>query len=481
MEEEVLEKRKRILGEDHPDTILALANLAFTLRGLGNYDKALSMEEEVLEKRKRILGEDHPDTILALANLASTVAGLGKADEAFLMKKEVLKKWRRIMGEDHPDTIHAMGQLADMFYEQGKWHEASSMEKEILERRKRILCDDHPDTIRVMDGLRDVLHRQGSWDAALSMQRESLEKRKRMQGEDHPDTISALEDLACTLNNLGETDEGLAMQKEVLEIRKRVLGEDHPDTISALEDLACTLDNLGKADEALSMQKEVLEIRKRVPDNQHPDPIGGAKENLAASGAGPAKANEITTVRESLSKSEHKNKLGNVHQDNDSLLECPGCTKQFPLQKSLSQHMMATGHTATESNSPGESESDEDDSEYGNYLDENDFPQEAISTEADDTIFKCPGCTKQFPLQKSLSQHMNATGHTAKQPDSPGESESEEDDSEYGNYLDENDFHQEDISTEADDTIFKCPGCTKQFPLQKSLSQHIKATGHSTY
>jgi hypothetical protein len=46
MGEEVLEMRIRILGEEHPDTISAMVNLANTLRDLGQLDEAAEIEKE---------------------------------------------------------------------------------------------------------------------------------------------------------------------------------------------------------------------------------------------------------------------------------------------------------------------------------------------------------------------------------------------------------------------------------------------------
>ncbi|CAG2008871.1 unnamed protein product [Fusarium graminearum] len=82
MEKEVLEKRQRILGDEHPATIMAMNNLAITLGDQGKLDEAASMEKEVLEKRQRILGDEHPDTIRAMNNLAAMLRDQGKLDEA---------------------------------------------------------------------------------------------------------------------------------------------------------------------------------------------------------------------------------------------------------------------------------------------------------------------------------------------------------------------------------------------------------------
>ena len=48
MWEEVLSLRKKVLGEEHPDTITAMSNLAASLSELGRYQEAVKQYEEVL-------------------------------------------------------------------------------------------------------------------------------------------------------------------------------------------------------------------------------------------------------------------------------------------------------------------------------------------------------------------------------------------------------------------------------------------------
>ncbi|KAJ7904909.1 hypothetical protein B0H13DRAFT_1881498 [Mycena leptocephala] len=77
-----LEKRKLLLGEEHPDTLSAMANLAVSYRKLGQLKEAAELEAVVLEKRKLLLGEEHPDTLSAMANLAVSCGELGQLKEA---------------------------------------------------------------------------------------------------------------------------------------------------------------------------------------------------------------------------------------------------------------------------------------------------------------------------------------------------------------------------------------------------------------
>ena len=68
----VMEMRKRVLGEEHPHTLTAMGNLAYTYRQQGHWKEAEELEVQVMDRRKRILGGEHPDTLRAMGNLAST-------------------------------------------------------------------------------------------------------------------------------------------------------------------------------------------------------------------------------------------------------------------------------------------------------------------------------------------------------------------------------------------------------------------------
>ena len=54
--------RRRVLGEDHPDTLTSAFILAGALFELGEYQAAKELNEDILVRRRRVLGEDHPDT-----------------------------------------------------------------------------------------------------------------------------------------------------------------------------------------------------------------------------------------------------------------------------------------------------------------------------------------------------------------------------------------------------------------------------------
>jgi hypothetical protein len=86
-------------------------NLASTLGDQGQLDEAAKIFKEVLEKRKRILGEEHPSTISAMNNLAGTLGDQGKLDEGIALLEIAVQRMRHIRGDEHPHTKVAVSNL----------------------------------------------------------------------------------------------------------------------------------------------------------------------------------------------------------------------------------------------------------------------------------------------------------------------------------------------------------------------------------
>ncbi|KAF9470348.1 hypothetical protein BDN70DRAFT_772852, partial [Pholiota conissans] len=57
----------------------------------GHWDEAEELEIEVMEKTKQFLGDDHPDTLRSMANLAATYWNQGRWKEAEKLEVEVME------------------------------------------------------------------------------------------------------------------------------------------------------------------------------------------------------------------------------------------------------------------------------------------------------------------------------------------------------------------------------------------------------
>jgi len=281
LQEIVLEARQRILGEEHPDTLTSMGNLAATLSAMGDLPGARTLAEKVLEASQRILGEEHPDTLRAMGNLAGTLLDQGDLPGARTLAEKVLEARQRILGEEHPDTLRAMGNLAGTLLDQGDLPGARTLEEKVLEARQRILGEEHPETLISMDNLAGTLRDQGDLPGARTLGEKVLEASQRILGEEHPDTLRAMSNLAATLHDMGDLPGARTLGEKVLEARQRILGEEHPDTLTAMGNLAGTLRALGDLPGARTLAEKVLEARQRILGEEHPDTLR-AMSNLAA-------------------------------------------------------------------------------------------------------------------------------------------------------------------------------------------------------
>ncbi|HEX3955365.1 MAG TPA: tetratricopeptide repeat protein, partial [Trebonia sp.] len=68
--EELLADQLRILGPDHPHTLITRSNLASWRGTAKDPVGAAAAFQELLADQLRVLGPDHPDTLAARHNLA---------------------------------------------------------------------------------------------------------------------------------------------------------------------------------------------------------------------------------------------------------------------------------------------------------------------------------------------------------------------------------------------------------------------------
>jgi len=270
---ETLETRQRVFGDDHPDTLASMNNLALLYWKQGRYEEAEPLYLEALKTQKRVLGDDHPLTLGSTNNLANLYSDQGRYDEAGPLYRENLEATKRVRGADHPETLKAMNNLANLYGYQGRYAEAEPLFLETLAIKIRVLGDDHPSTLWSMNNLAILYRYQGRHAEAEPLYLETLETRKRVLGDDHPDTLASMNGLAILYKTQGRHDQAEPLYLETLVTRRRVLGDDHPRTLESINNLAMLYESQGRYAEAEPLHLENLEGTKRVLGDDHPDTI----------------------------------------------------------------------------------------------------------------------------------------------------------------------------------------------------------------
>ena len=66
---QVMEMRMKLLGAEHPHSLISMADLAITYWSQGRWNNAEQLEVQVMEMRKKLLGVEHPDTLSSMENI----------------------------------------------------------------------------------------------------------------------------------------------------------------------------------------------------------------------------------------------------------------------------------------------------------------------------------------------------------------------------------------------------------------------------
>jgi tetratricopeptide (TPR) repeat protein len=318
---QVIQTRKRVLGEEHPDTLTSMADLASTLWSQGRWKEGEELEARVMEMRKRVLGEEHIDTLTSMGNLASMYRDQERGEEAEEMKVQLIKTSSKMLAskldivanlaltyrnegqqkeaeeleeqlmETKDRMQDMMANLASMLRNEGRLEEAEEPEVKEIETRMEILGEGHPDTLTSTDNLASTLRETEELSVHV------METSVRNLGKEHPDTLIKMSELASTYKSQGRWKESEELDVQVVEIRKRVLGEEHPDTLTGTAKLAVTYRNQGQWEEAAELEEQAMEIRNRVLGEGHPETLA-SMANLAATYRDQGRWEEATALEE---------------------------------------------------------------------------------------------------------------------------------------------------------------------------------------
>jgi eukaryotic-like serine/threonine-protein kinase len=268
-----LEIRRRLLGDDHQDTLISARFLAVLLRSMGKLNEAAPLLRGLLAKHRGAFGNDSEATIYAITGTALQLQSEGKFDEAEQLCREGLKRSRHLFGNNHETTIMCKNNLGYVLVKKGKLAEAEPLLKDTFENASRVLGETHRGTLRVLDNMGVLLAAQGKPAEAEPLYRTNLARCRKVFGNEDQLTLSALNNLVNALVELGKFDEAERLARESMNGHQRLYGDNHPETLITLVNLGLLLRREGKLYEALKFSADGLQRTRRVCGENHPNTL----------------------------------------------------------------------------------------------------------------------------------------------------------------------------------------------------------------
>jgi tetratricopeptide (TPR) repeat protein len=306
-------RARELLGDEHPDTLIARASLAAAYRQAGRVTSAIAIEEDLASDFERLLGDQHPHTLAARSNLAYSYSLAGRIADTTPMFERVLADSQRLVGDQHRDTLTARSNLAYSYSRAGRTAEAIAMFERVVADSARLLGDEHPHALTARANLACSYSEAGRTAEAIAIDERLVADRERLLGVEHPDTLIARINLAVAYRDAGRTADAIAIEERLVVDSERVLGDEHPNTLTARANLAASYWQAGRTLDAIAIEERVLADRERLLGDKHPDTLK-ARCNLAASYRQAGRTTDAIAIDE-LVVADTARLLGDQHPD----------------------------------------------------------------------------------------------------------------------------------------------------------------------
>lgn len=230
--ESCLAAQCKVNGTKENDIVITTTNNLANAYIISNeLDKAIVLLQENLEISRRVLGNNHPTTLMCIQIYAKVFERKLDFDQSLPLFEECLEKCKMVFGIHHQQTLGVMGDLAAMYKKMQREDKAIAISEDTLQLYIESTGEDHPSTLTCMHNLCKMYIQNHQYEKALVMLQQCYTKRKVIIGEGHPWTLQVLFDMGYTYEFKKDLSQAKQVYTECLQLEEACLGSDHEETI----------------------------------------------------------------------------------------------------------------------------------------------------------------------------------------------------------------------------------------------------------
>lgn len=139
-----MDRRPLVFGDQNLVNIKLLGTLSAIMWKQSRLPQAETIQRANVEQTNRLLGQNHPDTLIAKQNLASTWVDMGLIEDARDLQREVLSTSMECFPGDDSRTINALSNLAVILT---RAQEAEAVFQQVIMSRQKALGLEHIGTV----------------------------------------------------------------------------------------------------------------------------------------------------------------------------------------------------------------------------------------------------------------------------------------------------------------------------------------------
>ncbi len=249
------------LPENHEYIAAALGGLAITLNDLGKPQEAEIQSRKAISNWNKSKGPDHPQTNLAIANLATILLAQNRAAEAEQYFARALARARKQFGDAHMLSARFSSNLGISKMRQKKYQSAVQDIRNAVDWGARALGEDHSDLGLYYNNLAAALSNVKEFAEAEVAARRAIKIMRKAIGEDNPRLVEAYANLGLLQMFGGDQKAAEISLRDALKQARKIPGKPGYPLLLALNSLTLFIaPNDATNDEALALSREAIHI-----------------------------------------------------------------------------------------------------------------------------------------------------------------------------------------------------------------------------
>eukprot|EP00397_Hematodinium_sp_SG-2012_P003147 GEMP01003155.1.p1 GENE.GEMP01003155.1~~GEMP01003155.1.p1 ORF type:complete len:981 (+),score=280.66 GEMP01003155.1:305-3247(+) len=242
---------QRILGPEHPNTLLAMNNYGVSLKTSRNLQEAEKILSEVMELREKVLGPDDVETLESYCNLGMTQKIARKYKEAWEAQSHAYEKRVALLGEKHQDTLDSEYYMALWMLDNANTTEAARLMQRCIKGYKELFGDMHPAQYHSISALGIIIASENKEEESLKFFELALAGLERIFGERNLQFLLVLQNTGIQQFNSGFYEAALETYKRALNGYTAVCGHAHPHSVWIATQMGMCYHQIGKINEGI--------------------------------------------------------------------------------------------------------------------------------------------------------------------------------------------------------------------------------------
>ncbi|MFT3686065.1 MAG: serine/threonine-protein kinase [Phycisphaerales bacterium] len=270
------------LGPDAKETLEARYSLALAYMGAAKHAEAEAVLRDLVDRRKRLLGEKDPRTQDAAAMLADALQSQGRSEDAERVFKEAIPVLRDAGPAWASSLCNALGNYGSLLRNKGRLDEAEKTLEESIAVAKSLNRPLSPAVLMNSYGLAAIYFLSNRYDKCEQMLAEVIPSFRRAFGDQSYEVAMVLSMRGKNASRAGDLKHAEEYLVAAFEMGDRVLGRKRYETEQFNQSLVAFYRRSGDTVKLESALIRAVELRESIQGEPRHGSVLGVKEEYSS-------------------------------------------------------------------------------------------------------------------------------------------------------------------------------------------------------